>query len=230
MNHPSLSIRRRLAEAQGGRCTVPGCGRPSRAATGRGFEPFLCERHDAHLARHGSAWCGSITGPERRPYEAAANAWINATDGDPILVANLAAVADLLTASGEPIPPSALIGVHPERRARAVLASLRDVGVPPAKLLALYLAIAAVLADGQGFAQGRDYRLTQVGKAIHRIHVLGRSGLARYPRSKGRVLWCLGQLVDSACWPLAERHLGAIRELKAQRFGAAPPVRQTTFT
>ena len=53
-------------------CSVPGCGRATMLASGRGIAAFHCRRHVEHKARHGSHWCPTYRAADLKPYIKAA--------------------------------------------------------------------------------------------------------------------------------------------------------------
>jgi hypothetical protein len=216
-------------------CSVPGCGRAPEARQGNGLSPFLCRYHREFRSRHGSPIKRSYTGPHLRPYVRAAEVFVKANAADQYVEWAVQNLASLIASSG-PVRRVADLGrLAPADKARAALAMLREREVPPARILAVVLGVAAAIEEDP-FGPGGDralFRRVQIAKALRRrasgTHVVyegtGRR-LDRYPRSSGRVLEALGAAVETACeFPLAH-HLAAVLALKQARHGRleAPPL------
>lgn len=83
-------------------CAVPGCGRQPEARAGAGLSPTLCRYHRAFRSRHGSAWKGSYTGPQLKPYISAAERYLKAHADDFYVASALTGLAaSLATAPGQ---------------------------------------------------------------------------------------------------------------------------------
>jgi hypothetical protein len=210
-------------------------------AAGKGLAQFYCKRHIAHRARHGSLWHGTYRASERDPYERAAAAWIGEHRSEPLTAVALTGLNDLLRSTGSVVPATSLRGLTPAKRARVALARLREAGVTPVRLLAIYLGISALIEEDPGSHRVREFRTVQVAKAVHRLasgyHQSwdfplsdGRTApieVHAYARSTGRVLRHLGRMIEECCEPVLERHLADVLALKVERFGKHSAVSQS---
>jgi len=128
-----------------------------------------------------------------------------------------------------------LRGVRPSRRAKIAIARLREASIPPERLLAITLAVHALIADApEKCHRIPDWRIVAIAKAAHRLA----SGTHRiwpvaqpdgrvthiemhtYPRSSGRVLRHLGEMIEKECELVVDRHLAAVIALKRAADGA----------
>ncbi len=208
------------------RCAIFGCGRPTQAGGTKGLSPTHCRYHVQYKNRHGSFWKGTYSATELRPYRRAAESLIKANIGDAAVALALSALGSLLANAG---PNERVVDVihskSPERKAHAALARMRTKKVPPARLLAIDLAVSACVHEDPIRGGGDEYRLVQIAKAAHRqasgYHAVYRPGSRydRYPRSSGRALRSLGEMIDQCCDVAAAHHLSAILELKVARYG-----------
>lgn len=115
----------------------------------------------------------------------------------------------------------------PARKARAAFARMRTNGVPPERLLAIYFAVSACVAEDiiQAGLDGSEYRLTQIGKAAQRTAsgyhtVYGpNSRYDRYPRSSGQALRIIGRTIDDACSLAALHLMAAFLAFKVKGYG-----------
>ncbi len=219
-------------------CSVPGCGRAPEARQGNGFSPFLCRYHREHRSRHGSPLKRSYTAAELRPYLKAAESVVKANAGEQYLGWSLTSLSALLAHSG-PVRRVVDLGrLAPDAKARASLAMLRERNVPPARILAVTLAVLAAIEEDP-FGPGGDRVLfcrVQIAKALRRrasgTHVVYEgTGVRwdRYPRSSGRVLERLGAVVEEACEFAIDHHLAAVLDLKKARYGGQKPPEKATF-
>jgi hypothetical protein len=130
----------------------------------------------------------------------------------------------------QPIPVTSLRGKSPTDRARVTLAKLRTAKVPPAKLMALALAVHGYLKLDPTCPRGDRglYRQTQIGKALHRRRGAsgthkhwdwpyplgdGRTGrveLHAFSPSRGKTLQHLGKAIEDACSHVIAHHLDAV--------------------
>lgn len=218
------------------RCAVPGCGQPTMMATGRGLAALHCTRHVRHLARHGSHWAPSIKAPELRPYLLAASGWISDHGADADVRLALMGLGVLMDTAG-PVEPAQNIKRWPAaRRARVAFARLREAGVPPERLLATHIAVAAIIEDDLGSHRVIEYRVVQVAKAVHRLAsgthkrwdfpmpdgTTAPIGMHVYPRSSGIVLRVIGGQIEELCRDVRERVVDAVRSFKTERYGPHP--------
>jgi hypothetical protein len=217
-------------------CAVFGCGRPTRAAAGRGLNRLYCRRHEDHFQRHGSYHKGSYSAAELRPYRLAAERWLKTNSQDPYARAALQAVGALMR-SGRAEEAFRLRGLPPAERARVAWGRLRRAGVPAAQPVAAWLAVEMRLADDPQPDRRPDFKRVQAAKLVHRMA----SGTHRrweqerpdggvrvvemhkYPASRGRVLRHIGEALEQAVELLAAHRVSAIRA--AIRLPAPAPPR-----
>lgn len=222
------------------RCTVPdpitgqACSRPTSRAERSGLSAFVCRYHQQHRQRHGSTWCKSPRAAVIKPYVAAALAYIETHRCDPYILAALAALSDLIRRAGPVEIATRLRGLAPAHRAKIALARLRENGVKPERLLAVSLALAALLEEAPAnMPRTREYQLVAVAKAVHRLASgthrrwtapqpdgsIRKIEMHAYPRSSGRVLRHLGEMIERECEWVVENHLAKILALKIARYG-----------
>ena len=220
------------------RCAILGCGRPTMRAAKQGLDAYHCRFHVDHKARHGSHWHKSYRATDLKPYLAAAALWIAGHRSDPWVTATLASVHGLMEAAGHAAKATELRGRPPRERARIALARLREAGVKPERLLAIHLAVSALIKEDPGSHRVKEFRIVQTAKAAHRLasgyHQSwdvplpdGRPGkyeIHAYPRSSGRVLRHLGEMIEDACDHVTDRHLSAVLALKVERDGRHPAI------
>lgn len=207
-------------------CAIFGCGRTPQARSGNGLSLTHCRYHIQFKNRHGSFWKGTYCATELRPYRRAAESFINAHASDFVIADALSKLGLLLTHAG---PNERVVDVihskSPERKARAALARMRTKKVPPERLLAIDLAVSACVHEDPIRGGGDEYRLVQIAKAAHRqasgYHAVYGPGSRydRYPRSSGRALRVLGEMIDQCCDVAATHHLSAILKVKVARYG-----------
>ncbi len=237
----SRDIQKRLAASAANlppKCAIPGCGRPTMRAAGKGLAIHHCKYHVQHRARHGSHWRKSYRASDLKPYRQAAAIWIRRNRDDSYVAHSLSALASLVQFAG-PIPQSAgLRGVPPRDRAKIGLARLREKGVPPEKLLAIYLAVVMVIEEDPTSHRVHEFRIVQIAKAIHRLASgyhrrweirlndgrIVRPEIHSYARSSGRVLRHLGTMIEECCEWVDVKHLPALLALKIERYGPHPAV------
>lgn len=205
-------------------CAVFGCGRPTRAASGRGLNRLFCRKHEDHFQRHGSYYKGSYAAAELRPYRVAAERWLKANSLDPFAKIALLAVEGLLR-SGRAEEAFRLRGLSPAERARVAWGRLRRAGVSPIKPVAAWLAVEMRLADDPQPDWHSEFRRVQAAKLIHRMasgthkrwereRPDGRiqvTEMHKYPANRGRILRHIGETLERAVELLAAERLPAIR-------------------
>jgi hypothetical protein len=195
---------------------------------------FLCRYHQQHLQRHGSTWCKSPRAAVIRPYVTAALAYIEAQSDDRYISDALNALDVLMQTAGRVEIAPRLRGLAPARRAKIALARLREGSVKPERLLAIGVALAALIEEAPAnISRTREYRLVGVAKAAHRLasgthrkwsapHPDGsirQIEMHTYPRSSGRVLRHLGEMIEKECEWVIEKHLEKVLALKIARYG-----------
>jgi hypothetical protein len=123
-----------------------------------------------------------------------------------------------------------LRGLSPERRAKIALARLREANIKPERLLAIPLAVAALIEDVPATVHRTcEWRIVAIAKAAHRLA----SGTHRqwpvpqpdgrtkhiemhaYPRSSGRVLRHLGEMIEKESELVIDHHGAEVLALKA---------------
>ncbi|ODA91844.1 hypothetical protein BFX40_02365 [Mesorhizobium sp. SEMIA 3007] len=141
-----------------------------------------------------------------------------------------------LASAGRVDPAMYLRGQPAAYRARVAFARLREAGIDPRRLLAIYLGVGALIEDDFGSHRTREFRIVQAAKAVHRLA----SGTHRrwemfnplcpdvhtelhaYPRSSGIVLRKIGATLERAGEPLAREAVPEIIAAKTKRFGVHP--------
>lgn len=213
------------------RCPIPGCGKPTQAAAGRGHSAFHCRYHVQFRNRHGSAWKGTYTAAQLQPYRRAAEAFLAAQRAAPAVKGALSGLDLAIRFSGFTPTISEVRAGLPEAKAKAVWCRLRDASVPAQRVLVAHLAVSAAVEVDPIRPGGEpgEYRLVQIAKAVHRLASgyhkdYGPYGKSHaYSRSTGRMLRHLGRMIDAECGIVAERHLGEILELKGRLSAGVKP-------
>lgn len=218
------------------KCTIPGCGRPTRRAARLGLSPSMCTYHVQRAARFGSPWAETIRATDLKPYLATATRWIADRRTDPFIAHTLLCLDGLLWGAG-PTESATNIKRRPAAyRARMAFARLRDADVKPERLLAIHLATAALIADDRDSHRVREFRVVQTAKQAHRLSSgthqhwdfpLPNGGTAPltlhvYPKSSGRVLRLMGEELEAICDRVTSRDLEAVRQLKREKYGPHP--------
>lgn len=251
----SIEGRRRRANKLGARiasdaqdhfskCTIIGCGQPTLRAAKTGLAIALCRKHQLHRQRHGSPFCPSPSAALLRPYLKAANELIDFRRSDPFVSAALADLLSLAETAGPVIIATRLRGLPPFGRAKIALARLREAGVKPERLLAITLAVHALMEDNAVVTHRvPEWRIVAIAKAAHRLasghhrvwkvpdnqgRIVQRTELHAYPRSSGRILRHLGEMIEKKCELVIDQHLAAVLALRAANDSnaAAAPVAQ----
>jgi hypothetical protein len=220
------------------RCPVPNsvtgvaCGRPTSRFAKEGLSAFTCRYHQQHKQRHGSHWCKSPSAMTLKPYLTAALSFIGAHCTDPFISAALNGMGGIMASAGLVEIATRLNGLPPVHRARIALARLREADIKPERLLAIPLAVAALIEDAPEVCHRiTDWRIVAIAKAAHRLasgtHRIwpvaqpdGRTKhieMHAYPRSSGRVLRHLGEMIEKECELVIDHHLAGVIALKAAR-------------
>lgn len=213
------------------RCAIPGCTRPTSFASGKGRAHHHCRYHVQHKARHGSHWHGTYLARDLKPYIAAAADWLRANRESPLVVAAWTELQHVLAGAGRIDPATNLRGQPPKYRARVAFARLREAGVSPDRLMAIYIGVSALIQDDYGSHRTEEFRLVQAAKAAHRLasgthrrwemwNPVGSSvpvELHAYPRSSGLVLRQIGATLDKACREIAASALVEVIEAKTAK-------------
>jgi hypothetical protein len=231
------------------RCTIADpvtgrpCGRPTSRASKDGLAAFVCRYHVQHRARHGSYWAKSPSATTLSPYLKAALSYIELhRHHDVFIRAALDGLAQLMASAGPVEIATRLRGLPPDQRARIALARLREAAIKPERLLAIVIAVAALIEEAPAAVhRTAEWRTVAVAKAAHRLA----SGTHRrwplpqpdgstkhiemhaYPRSSGRVLRVLGEMIERECELVIDRHLTPVLTLKLERYGPHPATRGT---
>lgn len=224
------------AEDHFAKCTIPGCGRPTRRAAKLGLSASMCTYHVQRAARFGSPWAETIRATDLKPYLATATRWIADRREEPFIAHTLLCLGGLLWGSGPTESASNIKRRSAAYRARMAFARLRDADVKPERLLALHLATAALIADDRDSHQVREFRIVQTAKAAHRLSSGTHwrwdaplpngdtvpAALHVYPKSSGRVLRLMGEELEAICGTVTGRDLEAVRQLKREKYGPHP--------
>jgi hypothetical protein len=219
------------------KCAIPGCGRPTQRAAKKGLSAFTCRYHQQHKQRHGSHWCKSPSAAMLNPYLSAALSFIGAHRADPFISAALTGTGGIMASAGPVEMATRLNGLPPVHRARIALARLREANIKAERLLAIPLAVAALVEDAPASVHRvPEWRIVAIAKAAHRLASgthriwpvaqpdgrIKRIEMHAYPRSSGRVLRHLGEMIEKECELVIDRHLAGMLALKAARDGSAP--------
>lgn len=175
------------------RCAAMGCSRLTQRSAADGLSHTYCSRHVEHIARHGSSWRKSLSAKELKPYRSAA-AWFMKTHlstgitiAGPLPIVAVEALARSMADAGPVVISALLKDESGERRAKQVLARMRDGGALPRAVLTDVLAVMAALRGLDGLPRDDDYRTVQIAKIVHR-HAGGYRKRIAYPDGGGR-LW-----------------------------------------
>jgi hypothetical protein len=217
------------------RCTVTdpitgkACGRPTARAAKKGLSAFTCRYHQQHKQRHGSHWCKSPSATTLSSYLYAAMSFIGTHRTDPYISAALTGLGGIMASAGPVEIATRLRGLPPERRAKIALARLREANIKPERLLAIPLAVAALIEDAPATVhRTREWRIVAIAKAAHRLAsgthrqwpVAQPDGRTKhiemhaYPRSSGRVLRHLGEMIEKQGELVIDHHLAKVLALK----------------
>lgn len=217
-------------------CAVLGCRNPTMSASTKGRSKLYCKRHVEHKARHGSHWHRGYSATDLKPYIAAATTYVNLRVGiDPFIKAAVAGLDALLQQAPFEIA-TRLRGLPAKHRAQIALGRLRKAGIKPERLLSIHLAVIALVEEDPGSHRTKEFRLVQTAKAVHRLASgyhrvwehqdrngrVGKVELHKFPRSSGRVLRLLGELIADQCEWVVEKHLEGVLALKLKRYGGHP--------
>ncbi|RUW77702.1 hypothetical protein EN786_16375 [Mesorhizobium sp. M4B.F.Ca.ET.143.01.1.1] len=217
-------------------CSIPGCGRPTAYSAGKGRAAFHCRYHVQRKARHGSYWCATYRAAELRPYVVAASLWLAECPQQGAVGAAVRELAHILAGAGRVDPAMNLRGQPASYRARVAFARLREAGIEPRRLLAIYLGVSALIEDDLGSHRTREFKIVQAAKAVHRLasgthrswemfNPLGpdiHTELHAYPRSSGLVLRKIGERLEKAGEFLAPEALPKVIAMKTSKRGPHP--------
>lgn len=220
-------------------CTIPdrstgrACGRLTARADKAGLSAFTCRYHQQHHQRHGSHWCKSPSAITLKPYLSAAMSFIRSNGTGPFVRSALTALDGIMAATGPLVVATRLVGLRPELRAKIALARLREANVKPERLLAIAVAVSALIEDAPEVThRTREWRIVAIAKATHRLasgyhrvwevrdengNVAQRTEMHVYPRSSGRVLRYLGEMIERECELVIDHHLAGVLALKIAR-------------
>ena len=119
-----------------------------------------------------------------------------------------------------------LTGLPPKERAKKALSRLRTAKVDPRLVIAAWMAVEMAIKDDQHPELKPEYKRVQAAKIVHRMA----SGTHRkwenkdraaelhiFPRSRGRVLRHLGEMLERAMELLVDHHLDEIHAFKKSR-------------
>jgi hypothetical protein len=201
-----------------------------------GRAAFHCRYHVQQKARHGSHWCKTYRASDLRPYISAASEWLVDSRSTAAKASAWAELNHALAFAGRVDPAMNLRGQPASYRAHVAFARLREAGIDPHRLLAIYLGVSALIEDDLGSHRTREFKIVQAAKAVHRLasgthrrwemfNPLGpavHTELHAYPRSSGIVLRKIGETLEKAGEPLAREAVPEIIAIKANRFGVHP--------
>lgn len=234
-SHPANRIRQG-GEAGGEPCSIPGCGRPSMLSQGNGLSRYLCRYHAQRKSRNGSPWHGTYRASELQPYLDAASRWLAAQHPGNAVGIAVREIDYLLAGSGRVEPAMNLRGLSAATRARIAFARLSEAEVPASRLVAIYVAVAALIEDDFGSHRTREFQIVQAAKVAHRLA----SGTHRrwlmwnprgaevpielhaYPRSAGQVLRKIGEAIGKVVDPIIATAVPEIIQLKVAKSGPHP--------
>lgn len=185
-----------------GRCTLPGCSRPTQVSASNGHSTRYCKHHVEFHRRHGSYWFRSLTAAELAPHRKAARAWIRGNSDDFRISRAISSIVGLMQNAGPWENAYGIRGRSPKERANFALARLRKAGIDPAVILERILAV-ALRCEARGIDERqREFRQVQMAKVVHRLAsgthktTSGFPLPSKYPRSEGNVLRHLGRRLD----------------------------------
>jgi hypothetical protein len=212
-------------------CTIPGCGRPTAKAAGTGFAEHHCRYHVQFKARHGSHWCPTYRAAELKPYATVAREWVRNHRQHPTVAMALAWLEGLLANAGRAEMAQNIKRKPAAERAKVAFARLRDAGIAPERVLAIYLGVSALIEDDRGSHRVREFRIVQVAKALHRLasgtHKSWAFDTGRgvvpvrmdvYPKSSGLVLRVMGEAVEECAGNVSGIALEPILTAKRERY------------
>ena len=237
MSSDSVAERANRPNHMYGYCRVIGCNKPARAGTSDGLDTRFCRSHAEHYQRHGSPYKGSYPAKTLNPYRQAALAWLLEHEDDFWVVDCLRRVNGLYSGSGPHVEAFRLVGLPPKERARKALSRLRVAKVDPRSVIAAWLAVEMVHRDDPQPELKPEYRRVQFAKIIHRMASGSHKRWERtvtnphnhwqtdtvvtelhvYPRSRGRVLRHLGEMLEGAMELLVAHRLDDIHAYKRER-------------
>jgi hypothetical protein len=158
--------------------------------------------------------------------------FIGAHRADPFISAALTGMGGIMASAGPVEIATRLTGLPPAQRARIALARLREANIKLERLLAIPLAVAALIEEAPATVhRTTEWRIVAIAKAAHRLasgtHRIwpvaqpdGRTKhieMHAYPRSSGRVLRHLGEMIEKECELVIDHHLSEVLALKAVR-------------
>lgn len=221
-----------------GYCRVMGCSKPARAGTSDGLDQRFCRAHAEHYQRHGSPYKGSYTAKQLNPHRQAALLWLLDNENLPWVENAIQRVKGLYQQTGPHVEAFRLRGLKPKERAKAAIARLRKKEVDPRVVIAAWLAVEMLVLDDPQADSKMEYKRVQAAKIVHRmasgshkrwereVQPRGNPGQSPrivveemhvYPRSRGRVLRHLGEMLESAVELVVDHHLEEVRAFKRER-------------
>lgn len=233
----NVTERAELPNHMYGYCRVIGCGKPARAGTSDGLDTRFCRSHAEHYQRHGSPYKGSYTAKTLNPYRQAALAWLLEHEEDFWAADCIKRVKGLYSGSGQHVEAFRLRGLPPKERARKALSRLRVAKVDPRLVIAAWMAVEMALKDDLQPELKPEYKRVQAAKIIHRMasgshrrweqtidnHTQPWKSMTKvtemhvYPRSRGRVLRHLGEMLERAMELLVDHRLDEVHAYKRER-------------
>jgi hypothetical protein len=158
----------------------------------------------------------------------AARAWLAANANEFYAHHALIGLTALLNHSGRIPRVVDLRWMQPEEKAHAALSRLNRASVKPERLLEIHLGVSAAIEEDPYAPHGDlgEFRKVQVAKAAHRLasgyHAIygPNTRYDKYPRSSGRVLRALGDMIERSCELVTHYHLPDVLNLKTKQYGA----------
>ncbi|MER8491116.1 hypothetical protein NKI51_17325 [Mesorhizobium australicum] len=150
-------------------------------------------------------------------------AWLEAHKDDTYVRNAVDRVVTLLQTSGPHVEAFRLRGLSPQDRAKAAWARLRKAGVDPRRVVAAWLAIEMIIRDDPQAERKTEFKRVQAAKLIHKMasgtHKRWGEGanvkeLHVYPRSRGRVLWHIGEALEQATELLIQHRASSLPKAK----------------
>jgi hypothetical protein len=234
--HPALRFQHADVSGGGSVCSIPGCGRLSMFTQGNGLSRYLCRYHSQRRSRHGSTWHTSYRAAELKPYLDAASHWLAVRQDVSAVAAVVREMDYLLAGAGRSEPAMNLRGLSAATRARIAFARLSEAEIPAGRLVAIYVAVAALIEDDWASHRTREFQIVQAAKVAHRLA----SGTHRrwqmwnptgpevhvevhaYPRSAGLILRKIGETMGKVVDPILGAAVPEIVSLKVAKYGPHP--------
>jgi hypothetical protein len=193
-------------------CRIIGCRNPTTVGEGKGLNRLYCRKHEDHYQRHGSYTKPSYPASVTTPLRKVALKWITENEDQRTVQLAIEAVRGLYRRAGPYVEAYRLAGLSPEQRAKAAWARLREAKVDPRKPLAAWLAVELAVSRDLQPETKPAFKRVQAAKLVHRMAsgshkrwereqrdgTLVTQEMHKYPASRGRVLWHIGEQLERA--------------------------------